>query len=138
MNYEIGFSPEEIAIMRQSLDIIQISGKSARVIAGLQDKLDEAIMNIQFTIETEEAKKQEPPTAQDIKQHARFQIQQTEPIPSGRKIDVIIPRYKGPGRPPGNFPGFDDAEKDDSQVDITIERDEDKTASVFNYRKLIK
>jgi len=59
MNYEIGFSPEEIAIMRQSLDIIQISGKSARVIAGLQDKLDEAIMNIQFTIETEEAKKQE-------------------------------------------------------------------------------
>ena len=59
MNYEIGFSPEEIAIMRQSLDVIQISGKSARVIAGLQDKLDEAIMNIQFTIETEEAKKQE-------------------------------------------------------------------------------
>lgn len=59
MNYEIGFSPEEIAIMRQSLDIIQISGKSARVIAGLQDKLDEAIMNIQFTVETEEAKKQE-------------------------------------------------------------------------------
>jgi hypothetical protein len=86
----------------------------------------------------EEAKKQEPPTAQDIKQHARFQIQQTEPIPSGRKIDVIIPRYKGPGRPPGNFPGFDDAEKDNSQIDITIERDEDKTASVFNYRKLIK
>ncbi len=59
MNYEIGLSPEEIAIMRQSLDIIQISGKSARVIAGLQDKLDEAIMNIQFTIEAEEAKKQE-------------------------------------------------------------------------------
>jgi len=59
MNYEIGFSPEEIAIIRQSLDIIQISGKSARVIAGLQDKLDEAIMNIQFTIEAEEAKKQE-------------------------------------------------------------------------------
>lgn len=86
----------------------------------------------------EEAKKQEPPTAQDIKQHARFQIQQTEPIPSGRKIDVIIPRYKGPGRPPGNFPGFEDAQKDDSQVDVTIERNEDKTASVFNYRKLIK
>ena len=59
MNYEIGFSPEEIAVIRQSLDVIQISGKSARVIAGLQDKLDEAIMNIQFTIETEEAKKQE-------------------------------------------------------------------------------
>ena len=83
----------------------------------------------------EEAKKQEPPTAQDIKQHARFQIQQTEPIPSGRKIDVIIPRYKGPGRPPGNFPGFDDAEKDDSQIDITIEKDEDKTAKVYNFRK---
>jgi hypothetical protein len=59
MNYEISFSPEEIAIMRQSLDIIQISGKSARVIAGLQDKLDEAIMNIQFTLQAEETKKQE-------------------------------------------------------------------------------
>jgi len=86
----------------------------------------------------EEAKKQEPPTAQDIKQHARFQIQQTEPIPSGRKIDVIIPRYKGQGRPPGNFPGFDDAEQDDEQVDITIEREPDKKASVFNYRISIK
>ncbi len=59
MNYEIGFSPEEIAILRQSLDVIQISGKSARIIAGLQDKLDEAIMNIQITLQTEETKKQE-------------------------------------------------------------------------------
>ena len=59
MNYEVGFSPEEIAIIRQSLDVIQISGKSARVIAGLQDKLDEAIMNIQFTLQAEETKKQE-------------------------------------------------------------------------------
>ncbi len=59
MNYEIGFSPEEIAILRQSLDVIQISGKSARIIAGLQDKLDEAIMNIQFTLQAEETKKQE-------------------------------------------------------------------------------
>jgi len=84
----------------------------------------------------EEAKKtQEPPTAQDIKGHSRFQIQQTEPIPSGRKIDVIIPRYKGPGRPPGNFPGFDDAEQDDQQVDLSIEQDENKTAKVYNYRK---
>ncbi len=84
----------------------------------------------------EEAKKtQEPPTAQDIKQHSRFQIQQTQPIPSGRKIDVIIPRYKGPGRPPGNFPGFDDAEQDDTQIDLSVERDEDKTAKVYNFRK---
>jgi hypothetical protein len=59
MNYEIGFSPEEIGILRQSLDVIQISGKSARIIAGLQDKLDEAIMNIQFTLQAEETKKQE-------------------------------------------------------------------------------
>jgi hypothetical protein len=59
MNYEIGLTPEEIAIIRQSLDVIQISGKSARAIAGLQDKLDEAIMNIQFTLQAEEAKKQE-------------------------------------------------------------------------------
>ena len=84
----------------------------------------------------EQAKKtQDPPTAQDIKGHSRFQIQQTEPIPSGRKIDVIIPRFKGPGRPPGNFPGFDDAEQDDQQVDLSIEQDENKTAKVYNYRK---
>jgi hypothetical protein len=84
----------------------------------------------------EEAKKtQDPPTAQDIKGHSRFQIQQTEPIPSGRKIDVIIPRFKGPGRPPGNFPGFDDAEQDDQQVDLSIEQDENKTAKVYNFRK---
>lgn len=84
----------------------------------------------------EQAKKtQEPPTAQDIKQHSRFQIQQTESIPSGRKFDVIIPRFKGPGRPPGNFPGFDDAEQDDQQVDLSIEQDENKTAEVYNFRK---
>jgi hypothetical protein len=88
----------------------------------------------------EEAKnKQEPPTAQDIRQHSRFQIQQSEPIPSGRKIDVIIPRFKGPGRPKGNFPGFDDTEKDNQQVDIVIEKNEDddanKTAKVYNFRK---
>ena len=59
MNYEIGLTPEEIAIMRQSLDVIQISGKSAKAIAGLQDKLDEAIMNIQFTLQAEETRKQE-------------------------------------------------------------------------------
>jgi len=90
----------------------------------------------------EEAKKQEPPTAQDIKQHSRFQIQQSEPIPSGRKLDVILPRYKGEGMPPGNFPGFEDAQQDDKQVDITIEREqeesEEKTANVFNYRRLVK
>ena len=93
----------------------------------------------------EEAKKQEPPTAQDIKQHSRFQIQQSEPIPSGRKLDVILPRYKGEGMPPGNFPGFDNAKQDDKQVDITIEREqeeteetEEKTASVYNYRRLVK
>ena len=86
----------------------------------------------------EQAKKQEPPTAQDIKQHARFQIQQSEPIPSGRKLDVILPRFKGEGMPPGNFPGFENAKQDDKQVDITIEREPEKTSSVYNYRKLIK
>jgi hypothetical protein len=59
MDYQIGFTVEEISIVRQSLDIIQIQGKSARVIANLQDKFDEAIMNIQFTLQSEEVKKQE-------------------------------------------------------------------------------
>ena len=90
----------------------------------------------------EEAKKQEPPTAQDIKQHSRFQIQQSEPIPSGRKLDVLLPRYKGEGMPPGNFPGFENAKQGDKQVDITIEREpeetEEKTASVYNHRTSVK
>ena len=59
MDYQIGFTVEEISIVRQSLDIIQIQGKSARLIANLQDKFDEAIMNIQFTLQAEEVKKQE-------------------------------------------------------------------------------
>lgn len=59
MDYQIGFTVEEISIVRQSLDIIQIQGKSARTIASLQDKLDEAIMNIQYTLQAEEVKKQE-------------------------------------------------------------------------------
>ena len=47
--------------------------------------------------------------------------------------------------PPGNFPGFDNAKQDDKQVDITIEREqeeteetEEKTASVYNYSRLVK
>ena len=44
--------------------------------------------------------------------------------------------------PPGNFPGFENAEQDNKQVDITIERDEEeteeKTASVYNHRISIK
>ena len=57
--YEIGFSIEEIAILRQSLDIIQITGKTARVVAGLQDKFDEVILDIQLTAQQEQSKKQE-------------------------------------------------------------------------------
>lgn len=57
--YEIGFSIEEIAILRQSLDVIQITGKTARVVAGLQDKFDEVILDIQLTAQQEQSKKQE-------------------------------------------------------------------------------
>ena len=59
MEYPISLTVEEISVIRQSLDVIQIQGKNAKSIANLQDKFDEAIFNIQFTFQTEEAKKQE-------------------------------------------------------------------------------
>lgn len=73
--------------------------------------------------ETQEIKVEdpEPPTSKDIRDIARFQIQMSEPIPSGRRLDVILPKYKGPGRPEGYYPQ-DKKEKSESS-NITIEKE---------------
>ena len=81
--------------------------------------------------------KSEPPTARDILDITRFQVQQSKPIPSGRKYDVVMPVYKGPGRPKGNFPGFDDNEPQKS-VDVSVQPKEPVVSnSWYNFRKSI-
>jgi hypothetical protein len=79
-----------------------------------------------------------PPTAKDILDITRFHVQQSKPIPSGRKYDVIMPVHKGPGRPKGNFPGFDDNEPQQG-VDVSVQPKDPVTSKKFyNFRKSIK
>ena len=44
--FSIDFTPQEISILRQALDIITITGKDAKTIAGLQIKLESEIAEI--------------------------------------------------------------------------------------------
>ena len=48
--YPIELTKEEFGLLRQSLDIIQISGKSAKFVANLQDKLDEQLFQIDLNV----------------------------------------------------------------------------------------
>ena len=48
---------EEIAAMRQALNVIDIKGSSAQFIATLQNKLDNEISSAQHILKHEEAKK---------------------------------------------------------------------------------
>ena len=57
--YPIELSKDEFGLLRQSLDIIQITGKSAKFVALLQDKLDEQLFQIEMNIKMEEAEKLE-------------------------------------------------------------------------------
>ena len=57
--YPIELTKEELGLLRQSLDIIQISGKSAKFVANLQDKLDEQLFQIDMNIKMQEAEKLE-------------------------------------------------------------------------------
>lgn len=66
--YSIELTKEEFALLRQSLDIIQIQGKSAKFVANLQDKLDEQLFQIDMNIKMEEAEKLEQLVALQKKQ----------------------------------------------------------------------
>ena len=57
--YPIELTKEEFGLLRQSLDIIQIQGKSAKFVANLQDKLDEQLFQIDLNIKMEETEKLE-------------------------------------------------------------------------------
>ena len=54
MLYPLELSPDEITLLRQSLDLITISGKSAKLVAGMQDKCDEALFQIQMNMQMQE------------------------------------------------------------------------------------
>lgn len=51
-------SLDEIAVIRQSLNVIEIKGSSAQFIANLQNKLDNEIFQIKELLAQEEDKKQ--------------------------------------------------------------------------------
>lgn len=57
--YTIELTKEEFGLLRQSLDIIQITGKAAKFVANLQDKLDDQLFQIDLNIKIEEAEKLE-------------------------------------------------------------------------------
>ena len=56
--FSIDLTPQEISTIRQSLDVVSISGKDAKFLANLQNKLDSEILNIQQVIKQTEAQKQ--------------------------------------------------------------------------------
>ena len=69
--YPIELTREEFSLLRQSLDIIQITGKSAKFVALLQDKLDEQLFQIDMNIKMEEAEKLEQLVALQKKERVK-------------------------------------------------------------------
>ena len=116
-------------------------GKVADAVAS--GDLDSDLVNIDGLDQMKEKEtvskgKPEPPTAKDILDITRFQIQHAKPIPSGRKYDVVMPVHKGPGRPKGNFPGFDDNEPQQG-VDVSVQpKDPVTSKKIYNFRRSIK
>jgi hypothetical protein len=54
--FSIDVTPQELAFLRQSLDLVTISGKDAKFVAGLQMKLENEMMEIQRMKDEEKAK----------------------------------------------------------------------------------
>ena len=52
--FSIDFTPQELSILRQSLDIVTITGKDAKTIAGLQIKLETEIAEIAKMLESKQ------------------------------------------------------------------------------------
>jgi len=50
--FSIELTPQEISVLRQSLDTITLSGKDAKFIASLQIKLEQELGEIQKQINT--------------------------------------------------------------------------------------
>ena len=56
--FSIDLSPNEVAVLRQSLDVITIPGKDAVFIATLQQKLDHELNEIGKALNAQEQQKQ--------------------------------------------------------------------------------
>jgi hypothetical protein len=54
MNYSVDLSMEEISLMRNALDAIQIQGSNAKLVAGLQTKLEDSLLQIQMNLQMQE------------------------------------------------------------------------------------
>jgi hypothetical protein len=50
--FSIDLTPQEISVLRQSLDTITLSGKDAKFIASLQIKLEQELGEIQKQVNT--------------------------------------------------------------------------------------
>jgi len=57
--FSIDLMHGEIQLLRQSLDLISISGKDAKFVANLQVKLEQELMQIQEMLKQDETKKQQ-------------------------------------------------------------------------------
>jgi surface antigen len=54
MEYPIGLTLDEITIILQSIDVVSITGRNARLVSALQNKLDEAAFQIQMNMQMQE------------------------------------------------------------------------------------
>ena len=75
--YSIDLFPIEIQLLRQSLDVITVSGKDCKFVASLQQKLDHELSEIKKSQETQSKQKSEGLSAI---------IQHESEKKSGRKI----------------------------------------------------
>jgi len=57
MEFELGLTLEETSLLKNALDVIQIQGKNARMVARLQDKFDEHLFQIQTNLQLAEQEK---------------------------------------------------------------------------------
>lgn len=55
--FSINVTPQEISILRQSLDVITLTGKDAKTIAGLQMKLESEIAEIAKLLDSKQPAK---------------------------------------------------------------------------------
>jgi hypothetical protein len=66
MEYPIELTLDEITIILQSVDVVSITGRNARLVSALQNKLDEAAFQIQMNFQMQE---QERIQAEQERQH---------------------------------------------------------------------
>lgn len=88
MEFKLGLLIEESSLLRNALDVIQIQGKNAKMVANLQTKLEEHIFQSQINLQMieEEKKQKEIEKIQQLKEITGEDSPQHEvPTTRGRK-----------------------------------------------------